>query len=186
VPDVAEAARTSNQEKADADAASVLAAEFAKLKNGKQSAAAAQAPERGSDPWVLVPEQHAHPLPEHGSAIELAGRAKLDRRARLIPNTVDRTVVEHYRRLRTKLVQEHGKKPFGSVMVTSPNAQEGKSVTTLNLALSFAMLPSVRVLVIDGDLRRGSLGKWLGVHDRPGLSNLIEGSAAMNDVILKY
>jgi Mrp family chromosome partitioning ATPase len=47
------------------------------------------------------------------------------------------------------------------------------------------MLPSFDVLVVDGDLRRGSLGKWLGIEDRPGLSNLIDGSARLDDVVLK-
>jgi len=46
-------------------------------------------------------------------------------------------------------------------------------------------VPNFRILVVDGDLRRGSLGKWLGVSDHPGLSNLIEGSAKLEDTVLK-
>ncbi len=93
--------------------------------------------------------------------------------------------MEHYRRLRTKIIQEQEKKPFRTLMVTSPGPQDGKTVTVLNLGLSFSMLPSFKVLVIDGDLRRGSLGDWLGVGDHPGLSNLIDGSASLDDVVLK-
>jgi capsular exopolysaccharide synthesis family protein len=70
-------------------------------------------------------------------------------------------------------------------VVTSPNPQEGKTVTVLNLGLSFAMLPSFKVLIVDGDLRRGSLGKWLGADEFPGLSNLVDGSASLEDVVLK-
>lgn len=109
----------------------------------------------------------------------------LDQTARLIPHAVDAAVVEHYRRLRTKIMQQHAVKPFRSLLVTSPNPGEGKSVTALNLGLSFAMLPNFRVVVVDGDLRKGSLGKWLGVEDRPGLSNLIDGTAKLEDVVLK-
>src|SRR5690242_1444144 len=36
----------------------------------------------------------------------------LDQTARLIPHSVDPTVVEHYRRLRTKIIQQHRTKPF--------------------------------------------------------------------------
>ena len=82
-------------------------------------------------------------------------------------------------------MQQHAVKPFRSLLVTSPNPGEGKSVTALNLGLSFAMLPNFRVVVVDGDLRKGSLGKWLGVEDRPGLSNLIDGTAKLEDVVLK-
>jgi len=109
----------------------------------------------------------------------------LDRTARLIPHAVDGRVVEHYRRLRTKIMQQHSVKPFRSLVITSPNPREGKSVTTLNLGLSFAMLSSFKVVVIDGDLRKGSLGHWLGVGDRPGFSNLLDGSANLEDVVLK-
>jgi capsular exopolysaccharide synthesis family protein len=109
----------------------------------------------------------------------------LDQKARVIPNVADHAIVEYYRRLRTKLIQQHSVKPFRSVVITSANPQEGKTVTTLNLALSFAMLPSFRVLVVDGDLRRGTLGKWLGIETGPGLSNLIEGTASLSDVVLR-
>ncbi len=109
----------------------------------------------------------------------------LDRQA-LIPNSVDQIVVEHYRRLRTKIMQQHAVKPFRSLLVTSPEPEEGKSVTVLNLALSFAMLRSFKVLVVDGDLRRGSLGRWLGMEDRAGLSNVIDGSATFSEVVLKW
>jgi capsular exopolysaccharide synthesis family protein len=107
-----------------------------------------------------------------------------DRKA-LIRNAVDPLVVEQYRRLRTKIIQFHSKDAFRSLVVTSPSPEEGKTVTVLNLALSFAMLPAFKVLVVDGDLRRGSLGKWLGVGEHPGLSNLIDGSATLSEVVLK-
>jgi capsular exopolysaccharide synthesis family protein len=112
--------------------------------------------------------------------------ANLDRDARLIPFAIDGGVVEHYRRLRTKILQQQEAKPFRTLVVTSAGPQEGKTVTVMNLGLSFSTLPSFRVLVVDGDMRRGTLGNWLGVsNDQPGLSNLLEGSARLEDVVLK-
>jgi capsular exopolysaccharide synthesis family protein len=110
----------------------------------------------------------------------------LNPKARLMPHAEDPAVAEHYRGLRTKIMQRKEEKPFRSLLVTSATPQEGKTVTVLNLGLSFAMLPSFKVLVVDGDLRRGTLGNWLGVdHRRPGLSNLIDGSAQLEEVVLK-
>jgi len=110
----------------------------------------------------------------------------VDQRARLIQNAVDPVVAEYYRRLRTKVMQQQAESNFRSLVVTSANPQEGKTVTVLNLGLSFSMLPSFKVLVVDGDLRRGTLGNWLGVdHDHPGLSNLIDGSAQLENVLFK-
>jgi capsular exopolysaccharide synthesis family protein len=112
--------------------------------------------------------------------------ARLDQNARLIPFALDSTVVEHYRLLRTKILQQQEAKPFRTLVVTSAGPQEGKTVTVLNLGLSFSTLPSFRVLVIDGDMRRGTLGSWLGMPaDRPGLSNLLDGSARLEDVVFK-
>ena len=118
-------------------------------------------------------------------ALGIPTRVALDERARLIPHGVSPVVVERYRMLRTKIMQQREKFPCRSLVVTSAGPQEGKTVTTLNLALSFAMLPSFKVLVIDGDMRRGTLGNWLGVDSKhPGLSNLIDGSSQLEDVVL--
>jgi protein-tyrosine kinase len=119
------------------------------------------------------------------SPFQTSSKAKLDHHARVIPNAVDQAVVEQYRRLRTKLIQQQSAEPFRSLLVTSASPQEGKTVTVLNLGLSFAMLPDFKVLVVDGDLRRGSLGKWLGADESRGLGNLIDGSAGLDEVILK-
>jgi len=131
-------------------------------------------------PAVAVDEQEVEGL------LGTEANARLNQGARLLPNSVDPAVVEHYRQLRTKILQQKEAKPFRTLLVTSASPQEGKTVTVLNLALSFSTLPSFKVLVIDGDLRRGTLGSWLGVSDdQPGLSNLFNGSARLEDVVLK-
>lgn len=135
------------------------------------------------DAWALSPEQ-----PSEQSAVRKPGtptKISIDKTARVIPNLADHVVIEHYRRLRTKLMQQHEAEAFRTLLVTSASPQEGKSVTVLNLALSFSMLPSFRVAVVDGDLRRGTLGQWVGLDNRPGLSDLIEGTAALEDVVFR-
>jgi capsular exopolysaccharide synthesis family protein len=49
--------------------------------------------------------------------------------------------------------------------------------------LSFAMLASFKVLVVDGDLRRNTVSKWLGAGERLGFSNLLDGSASLSEVV---
>jgi capsular exopolysaccharide synthesis family protein len=124
-------------------------------------------------------------VPPAESKFQAKTEITFDPSARLIPQAADSAVVEHYRRLRTKILQQHAVKPFQILMVSSPSPQEGKTVTVLNLGLSFAMLPNFRVLVVDGDLRRGTIGKWLGADDYPGLSNVLEGGASLEDVAIK-
>jgi non-specific protein-tyrosine kinase len=112
-------------------------------------------------------------------------RITFDPGARLITNTVDSVVVEYYRRLRTKIEQQKATKSLRSLLVVSPSPQEGKTVTVMNLGLSFAQLPSFRVLVVDGDLRKGSIGNLLGMDNQPGLTNLVDGSAKLDEAVLR-
>jgi capsular exopolysaccharide synthesis family protein len=121
------------------------------------------------------------PLAFSGKTISIS----LGRTVPLIPHAVDKGVVEQYGRLRTKIQQQHATSPIRSLLIASPGPSEGKTITTINLGLSFAMLPDTRVLVIDGDLRRGTIGNWLGVSDLPGFSEVIEGSTRLEDAIFK-
>ena len=104
------------------------------------------------DPWEY--QRHRDRIRRraatHNTLFTALARVAIDQNVRMIPNAVDRALVEHYRRLRTKIMQQHAVKPFRSLLVTSASPQEGKSVTVLNLGLSFAMLPSFRVLIVEG------------------------------------
>ena len=142
------------------------------------------------------PELTETPVFPHEESVDLATQPQngsiapkiqivFDPKARLIMNAADSGVAEHYRRLRTKIQQQQATKQFRSLIVVSPSPKEGKTVTVLNLGLSFATLPSFRVLIVDGDLRRGNIGKLLGVESQPGLTDLIEGSVKLEDAILK-
>src|SRR5206468_661420 len=92
-----------------------------------------------------------------GKSIKLS----IDRKVPIIPHTLDNSIVEQYRRLRTKIQQQHATQPIRSLLIASPGPGDGKTLTAINLALSFAMLSDTRVLIIDGDLRKGTVGKWL-------------------------
>ncbi|OFW33774.1 MAG: hypothetical protein A3J28_04700 [Acidobacteria bacterium RIFCSPLOWO2_12_FULL_60_22] len=125
------------------------------------------------------------PIPRNGS-FGTSANLRLDHKARLLSNATDSMIVEHYRLLRTQVLQQQAAKMFRTLLVTSPGPGEGKTVTVLNLGLTFAMLPSFKVLVVEGDLRRGSMGKWFGINeDQPGLSNLVEGSVQLEEAVLK-
>lgn len=147
-----------------------------------------EASELGTGENLEVPAETSNVDGPGAAQVSFAGisaKIALDKKARLIPHTADVRVVERYRMLRTKILQEREKKFFRSLVIASASPQEGKTVTVLNLALSFAALPSFRVLVIDGDMRKGTLGDWLGIDsEHPGLSNLIEGSAQLEQVLL--
>ena len=68
------------------------------------------------------------------------------------------------------------------VAVTAARPSEGKSVLALSLARS-AALSGERVLLIDCDLRRPSLGHRLRADTGPGLADLLRGKAALLDIL---
>ncbi len=91
-------------------------------------------------------------------------------------------MAESYRALRTSLLLSNLGAPPKVIMVTSARPQEGKTTTSLNTAIVLAQ-KGVRVLLIDADLRRPSIHKTLGMGPRSGLSNLLTGSATLQQTI---
>jgi Mrp family chromosome partitioning ATPase len=68
---------------------------------------------------------------------------------------------EQYRVL-GHIVQQLGKIGRRVIAITSPVAGDGKTTTSINLARTLSQSSSARVLLIDADLRRGTLGEQLG------------------------
>lgn len=91
-------------------------------------------------------------------------------------------MAESYRALRTSLLLSNLGAPPKVIMVTSARPQEGKTTTSINTAIVLAQ-KGVRVLLIDADLRRPSIHKTLGMGPRSGLSNVLTGSANVQQAI---
>jgi polysaccharide biosynthesis transport protein len=93
-------------------------------------------------------------------------------------------MAESYRALRTSLLLTNLGAPPKVIVVTSALPQEGKSTTSISCANVLAQ-KGIRVLLIDADLRRPSIHKTLGMSPRSGLSNVLTGSATLEQVITR-
>ena len=91
-------------------------------------------------------------------------------------------MAESYRALRTSLLLSSLGAPPKVIMVTSARPQEGKTTTAINSAIVLAQ-KGARVLLVDADLRRPSIHKTLGMGPRSGLSNVLTGSATLQQTI---
>ena len=91
-------------------------------------------------------------------------------------------MAESYRALRTSLLLSNLGAPPKVIMVTSARPQEGKTTTSINTAIVLAQ-KGVRVLLMDADLRRPSVHKTPGMGPRSGLSNVLTGSATLQQTI---
>jgi capsular exopolysaccharide synthesis family protein len=92
---------------------------------------------------------------------------------------------EEYRSLRTHILHKTQRKGLKSIVVASTNANEGKSVTALNLSWLLAQTDGVNALVIDADLRNPSLTDYLGIETDRGLSDVLAGRETLKDSIIR-
>lgn len=72
-------------------------------------------------------------------------------------------------------------RPF-AVTITSPGPNDGKSLVSSNLALSFAD-GGARVVLVDGDIRRGTLEETFKTSAKPGLVDYLDGAALLPEVL---
>jgi succinoglycan biosynthesis transport protein ExoP len=93
-------------------------------------------------------------------------------------------MAESYRALRTSLLLSSLGAPPRILLITSALPQEGKTTTSINTAVVLAQ-KGVRVLLIDADLRRPSIHKTLGMGPRSGLSNVLTGTAELQQAIVR-
>jgi polysaccharide biosynthesis transport protein len=91
-------------------------------------------------------------------------------------------ICESYRSLRTTLQFSTSNGLPKSLVVTSPSPGEGKSTTSVALAINFAQL-GMKVLLIDGDLRNPSAHRLLNRETERGLTNYLVGGAIAPDVL---
>ncbi len=91
---------------------------------------------------------------------------------------------ESMRLLRTNLLQAMAGKPAQVVMISGAQPGDGKSTVAANLAVSLAQSARIKsVLLIDADMHRPSLHGVFGVPQSPGLSDYLNGTASIEDVI---
>jgi non-specific protein-tyrosine kinase len=90
---------------------------------------------------------------------------------------------ERYATLRAQVNfarQEHGVR---TLIIAGPHAGEGKSTTAANLAVAYAQTGE-RVILVDADLRTGSLAVLFGVTSLGGLSGVLKSSVGVDDALI--
>ncbi|GJM22865.1 MAG: hypothetical protein DHS20C15_27800 [Planctomycetota bacterium] len=90
---------------------------------------------------------------------------------------------EQYRACRTRLTAMNRVGAPWALVVTSSRAGEGRSVTSANLAACLAELPGTRVCLLEVDGRKPEQAELFGVRAEPGTVDLLEGRAALKDVL---
>jgi capsular exopolysaccharide synthesis family protein len=91
---------------------------------------------------------------------------------------------EAIRTARTGILLSAIDEPHKAIVITSSVPGEGKTTFAMNLALAFAQ--TKRVVLVDADMRRPSVGKVYGKESTaPGLSNLVSGTSPAQDCMFR-
>lgn len=95
------------------------------------------------------------------------------------------SIAEQYKVLRTNLYSLAPDKHIKSILITSSHTEEGKTVTSSNLAYSLSLSALKKTILIDGDLRRPSIHKVFSIDRKPGFSDILQGTVNVEQFIDK-
>jgi capsular exopolysaccharide synthesis family protein len=88
---------------------------------------------------------------------------------------------ERFRVARTRLLELMRVRSVRTLMVTSAVAGEGKTFISANLAFAMSRVEGLKVLLIDADLQKASLGKFLRIKTETGLSTCLMNGKGLAD-----
>jgi capsular exopolysaccharide synthesis family protein len=104
------------------------------------------------------------------------------KRNRVISGPADPTAA-YYSVLRTHVVQRMRANNWRALAVTSPAEGAGKTLTSINLAISMAREVNHTVLLVDLDLKRPRVGQHFTEENLPGIGDYLLGDAPISEVL---
>jgi exopolysaccharide/PEP-CTERM locus tyrosine autokinase len=145
----------------------------------------------GPPPNVPVPPPHV-PVPPPVNAKRMTiDMAALRAGGYLPEESEDRQFVDHYRRIKRPLVDKalSGQGAAGDpriIMVTSSLPGDGKTFTSINLALSMALERDMSVLLVDCDVAKRHITEILGLKQESGLTDaLLDESIDIESLVMQ-
>lgn len=90
-----------------------------------------------------------------------------------------------YKILRTRLLQLMRANRWSTLAVTSTAPNEGKTLTAINLSLSFARDVNTTTILADFDLRKPSVAKYLGILPDHDLTDVLAGNVPLEQALVR-
>ncbi|MEW8656817.1 MAG: CpsD/CapB family tyrosine-protein kinase [Candidatus Thiodiazotropha endolucinida] len=105
------------------------------------------------------------------------------RKRRVIVGDTNDPISDQYKVLRTHVLQRLKANKWNSLAITSPNEGCGKTLTSINLAISLAREVNHSVLLVDLDLRRPGIQQLFFSDEQPGISEYITENMELSEIL---
>jgi len=138
-----------------------------------------------------ISPQRAHSLASPSGLAAQAIQVDLDPEHLLSRNVLagaehdDPMITDRYRLLRTRIKQRMEPRGWNTLGITSPSSKEGKSLNSLNVAITASRDTEKPVILIDADLRRPSVAKYTGLAPEHGLIDYLAGEVDISQVLFQ-
>lgn len=164
-------------------------------RSGEAARASAALPESAPTPDFLHEEAPLAPVQppvsrlrslfrrrRSAATLEETGALNKRRIALLQPESF---VAEQFRSLRARIDAIATTRPLRTICVTSASPGDGKTISSISLAVVTAMNLGRRVVLVDCDLRKPHIHQALGLRMNAGLAEVLTGQASVDDAIVK-
>jgi len=147
--------------------------------------------QEASEPVALVRPSGEPPVYSNGRQLVL-DRGRLASFGIAIPSSARSRTVEEFRLVKRNLMTTWSQSELAGdrqssrlIMVTSARPGEGKTFSTLNLALAFASERDVKAILVDADTQHSTLPKILGFPGDKGIVDVLAGTLHLSEVLLQ-
>lgn len=86
--------------------------------------------------------------------------------------------------LRTQILQKMEENGWQTIAIVSPTPESGKTLVSINLAISIAHQPQKTAVLVDFDLRRPKVAGYLGIQTEKSINDYLDGGATVEDIMV--
>lgn len=123
-------------------------------------------------------------VPEYKSSIQCSIDPAAVEKNRGIGFNEDSVEIERYKILRTRIHQRAKDRKMNTIMITSPNRHDGKTVTTINMGFTFAKDLKQTVLMVDCDFKGQDIHRYLGIESKYSLIDYFLDDVPLKELII--
>ncbi len=132
----------------------------------------------------LVPEEDDWTAPEYTDSMKWKIDSQVVEKYRGVCIKSDAKEIERYKILRARINQQAKDRKIKTIMITSANQNEGKTVTSINMGFTFARELKQTVLLVDCDFKGQDIHNFFGINSHLSLIDYFLDETPVNELII--